>query len=792
MTSFVLALLAKVTLIFAAGLLLTGVMRRASSSLRHVILLASLVCGVTLPIAMLLSPRWEVGVLPRSSFGVTPNMTTFTSTGDVSGAPDRTSAMPAAATALPTNEATPGRITSPTLDGLSLPLDPAVALSLAWIMGFAAVVGWLTVGRLRLRRFAREAWPLSKPEWQRILDAVRVEAGVTREVKLMSSPAVSTPLTWGTRAPVILLPDDALDWTDDHRRVVLRHEIAHVARGDSLAQLVAGFVCAIYWFHPLVWITERRLRAECERACDDRVVSLGTPATDYAAHLLEVARSARAFGAPGFLSVAMARPSQLEGRLLAVLNGSRERVEASRSARFAAVAVSAFLLLPLAAFRPVPRQSSLDEAAAASTRPSVNNLYSNQSSVESKIEPVGKPEKSESKLADSKQEKQYDSTFQLSAPARKGGTLYLDLKTGGGINIRGWDKPEMLVRARLGGRDWRDTRVTLQPSNGDATLESVIERGSGNQSTSHRFDIQLPREYNVRIQSAGGSITIADISGTFSGVTGGGEVDIRSVNGRVEISTGGGEVYVADSNIDGEVNTGGGRVRIVRVNGRFNGSTGGGPVIYSESNGGGKGYGIGHGKGAAASASESKSATASASASAGPIRMTQAGGSVYLPSAPSGASVSTGGGRIVIGPSGGAVHAQTGGGDIEIGPAAGSVEATTGAGNVDIAFRGSGSVDVSSGIGNVTITAPGELNATLDLTTAYTDKFRGKTRIISDWPVTVTETSEWDTSRGTPRRYVRVRQQVGRGGPLIRVDTVNGDIVLRKGWGPETSLLTKP
>jgi len=88
---------------------------------------------------------------------------------------------------------------------------------------------------------------------------------------------------------------------------------------------------------------------------------------------------------------------------------------------------------------------------------------------------------------------------------------------------------------------------------------------------------------------------------------------------------------------------------------------------------------------------------------------------------------------------------------------------------------------VTSGSGRVVITAPNDLNATLDLTTAYTNNRRTKTSIISDWPVTVTETPDWDNTEGTPRRYVRVRQQLGRGGPLIRVNTVNGDIVLRKG-----------
>jgi hypothetical protein len=143
--------------------------------------------------------------------------------------------------------------------------------------------------------------------------------------------------------------------------------------------------------------------------------------------------------------------------------------------------------------------------------------------------------------------------------------------------------------------------------------------------------------------------------------------------------------------------------------------------------------------------------------------------------------VTTGGGKVTIGPSGGAVYAETGGGDIEIGPARGSVEAHTGAGNVAIDFRGAGSVDVTSGTGGVVINVPDDLNANLQLETAYTDNFRGKTRIISDWPLNVTETSNWDTSHGTPRRYIRVRQQIGSGGPLIRVNTVNGDIVLKKG-----------
>lgn len=317
MTPFILALLAKLTLVFALGLIIASALRSFSPSLRHVILLATLASGLALPFAMVMSPQWNVAVLPRSSSTVLP---------PVSGSYIVNTR--ATGTALTAEVIDVGAAQSPFgARGIlkSLPLLPIL-----WALGFMTIVGWLTVGRIRLRRIAASSWPLDGSDWSGILDQERREAGVGKPVLLFSSSVVSTPLTWGWQSPVILLPEDALDWTETHRRIVLRHELAHVARGDSFVQLLAGFVCALYWFHPLVWMTERRLRAECERACDDSVVSLGTPAAEYAAHLLEVARSARAFGAAGFLSVAMARPSQLEGRLLAVLNESRRRVSLSR------------------------------------------------------------------------------------------------------------------------------------------------------------------------------------------------------------------------------------------------------------------------------------------------------------------------------------------------------------------------------------------------------------------------------------------------------------------------------
>ena len=102
------------------------------------------------------------------------------------------------------------------------------------------------------------------------------------------------PMTWGVLRPVVLLPEQAQQWPEPARRLVLLHELAHIKRWDVGFQLIGRLATAVYWFHPLAWYALHRLRAECECACDDYVVHLGARRTDYAQQLVELARSLRA------------------------------------------------------------------------------------------------------------------------------------------------------------------------------------------------------------------------------------------------------------------------------------------------------------------------------------------------------------------------------------------------------------------------------------------------------------------------------------------------------------------
>jgi hypothetical protein len=382
-----------------------------------------------------------------------------------------------------------------------------------------------------------------------------------------------------------------------------------------------------------------------------------------------------------------------------------------------------------------------------------------------------------------------DSTFERTIAVRSGGTLTLDLKrTGGTIVITGWDRDQVLVKARLGGTDWRETEVTLQPLNGGAVLRDVYLGRSSRTSFSNSFNIQVPRSFNVRVSSAGGGISISGVSGSFSGTTGGGEIRIDKASGEVDLQSGGGDINVTNSTLRGLVSTGGGTVNIDGGGRELVGSSGSGDItgqtrllrdlnarlekltqqVQSPSG--------------TTTTFESGRLDLTKQFGLDGIQRHRAGGGVTLGEAPNGARVTTGGGPIRIGPSGGEVYASTGGGSIEIGPATGSVIASTGAGSITLTFSGPGphAADLTSGLGRVELVLPANINAELVLESAFTDNLGRKTLIESDWPLTITETDRWDASVGTPRKYVRARHILGSGGGVIRVRTVNGNVVIRK------------
>jgi beta-lactamase regulating signal transducer with metallopeptidase domain len=733
-----LAVLAGVTLLLLASALIQALLRRTSAATRHLVWHLALVGSLGIAAAAPFVPGvpLRVGFLP-SAPGTSSSVTRSTSE---RSAPSAERSIASDVTRGSRREVTAdSRIGTPPFQGRSLPW--------IWAIGGLMLGLWFAVGHLALARLARGAEVVTDRTWLEALSTEAERCGWRSPIRLLRSTRVGSPITWRARRLVVLLPAESQSWSMERCSAVAAHELAHARRGDHQANLVARLASVLFWFHPLVWYAARRLRAESERACDDIVLARGTPNAEYASLLLDVARSSRALRLAGVAAIGMARPSQLEGRLLAVLDEKRARNIPSRRALTLAWAALAVVALPIAALRlsPMPPEQAL---AATS----------------------GGDEQAP--------------TSSYAETATPGQRLDLDLDTGGGVKITGWNESRVQVRASLAGKDWRDTRVALDRVSTGLRLRSWQSVERSQSSTSHRFEIQVPKKYDIRVHSAGGELVLSNLEGDFRGHTGGGEIEIQHVKGHASLTTGGGEIHVSDSDLSGSVSTGGGEVLLSRVSGGLRGNSGSGPVVYGE-DGSARTTDLGDVDVDGDQIQVNGSSNGAHTDKAGVLHVSRAGGDVRLDEAPHGAAISTGGGKVSVGRSGGKVDASTGGGDIEIGPASGSVSAHTGAGRVRVTIvRGAGpehSVEIMSGSGAAVIELPSDLSARFDIETAYTEDYGKKTRIVSDFPLQLSETSKWDTREGSPRRYVRGTGTVGKGGGLVYVKIVNGDVTIRKG-----------
>lgn len=350
-------------LLLLLAALIAGAMRRASAAARHLVWTLALAGLLLLPALSLVTPKWRLPILPP--FPAAPEPALAAPVPSAAPQISMPSAQPlvdpfpiAAPSAAPSSanahRALPESAPPQPAAGLPAPSAPrpwALWLAALWLAGALACLAPLAVGMALVRRLARRAHDLNGGEWPALADALRWALGLRRPVRLLQSPGDLMPMAAGLLRPVILLPAEAAEWPEPRRRAVLLHELAHVKRRDCLTHALARLACALHWPNPLAWWALRRLRLERERACDDLVLAAGERASDYAGHLLQVAGSMRAGALAAAAAVTMARRSQLEGRLLAILDATRNRRAITRSMLVAGLLLLALFLPPLAAMR---------------------------------------------------------------------------------------------------------------------------------------------------------------------------------------------------------------------------------------------------------------------------------------------------------------------------------------------------------------------------------------------------------------------------------------------------------
>ena len=237
-----------------------------------------------------------------------------------------------------------------------IPLFVVAVFPIVWLTVAGAKVSLLVCQLFRIRKLKLNSANPSR-ELNGLFLSLRESLGVRRNVTLKISKEHRSAVVLGFFKPVILLPADA---GVEASEVILRHELAHVRRGDDWTNLVQQFIKALFFFHPAIWWISKRISLEREIACDDQVLHSTRRPKAYALLLADLAgRMQPTVLAPGVST----NQSQLKQRIDMILNSNRNTSPRLAKARLGLLATAA-ALLAMAAIYSAPRLAFAQSVAA--------------------------------------------------------------------------------------------------------------------------------------------------------------------------------------------------------------------------------------------------------------------------------------------------------------------------------------------------------------------------------------------------------------------------------------------
>jgi DUF4097 and DUF4098 domain-containing protein YvlB len=342
----------------------------------------------------------------------------------------------------------------------------------------------------------------------------------------------------------------------------------------------------------------------------------------------------------------------------------------------------------------------------------------------------------------------------------KGDTLQVSVESGD-IWISAWEKNEVSVSAD--GIDPEDMDSLSMTQSGNVVRVHFSD--SHGWSGYVRFDIQVPSQFDMNLRTSGGDIRLqGNLTGSINGSTSGGDIRLADIKGRLEMRTSGGDITAGRIEGDAVLHTSGGDIEVQSISSQVDLSTSGGDITV-----GNVGKSL-------------KASTAGGNISVGDVggeaMVNTAGGDIIVGKVSGSATMITAGGDINLNGASGVVMAKTAGGDLQLKNVTGSVQGETAGGDVHAEIRpsGSGSSRLSTAGGDVQLMVPENAKATIEARIRIRGNWKSSKEnysVMSDF-----KSSKYEMDEDV--HEIRATYVLNGGGEVINLDTVNGDIYIRK------------
>jgi len=296
------------------------------------------------------------------------------------------------------------------------------------------------------------------------------------------------------------------------------------------------------------------------------------------------------------------------------------------------------------------------------------------------------------------------------------------------------------------------------------TARDISARRRGSR-VSVEFNLNVPRRFNLDLETHGGDVEVVALDGELRATTAGGDIRAGDVNGPVHLETAGGNITVRNVGQRLDARTAGGNVHVGDVNGNANIETSGGEIYAGTIQGGFH--------------ARTAGGDIVLRGASGPVVAETAGGQIQMGDCGATVRAETAGGNIRLQGAGGMVKAETAGGGIALFRLRSGVQAETAAGTIfaeiDANREGFATSDLGTSVGDIQVFLPPNLPLNIE---AVIEQAGGH-RISTDFPLTIQGQGQGEAAKW-PLRTVHGECALNGGGKPLKLHTTMGNIEIRK------------